>query len=65
MKEDGISLGVMTNKFQEGAVLIIEEDLPGLFACVYGTSEDVPRKPVTDGILRVVGVLGVELGGCS
>lgn len=58
LAQRGISLGVLSNKFDQGVHDVIDAYLPNLFAVKYGEREDIPRKPDPTGLLRSIGELG-------
>lgn len=58
LKEQGIRLGVLSNKFDQGVHDVINEYLPGQFEVMHGESDDIPRKPDPTGLLRTIAELG-------
>ncbi len=58
LREKGILLGVLSNKFEEGVFDVMGEYLPNLFDVMHGESEEIPRKPNPAGLLRTIEELG-------
>lgn len=54
LKDGGIRLGVLSNKFDQGVKDVINEYLPGLFEVMHGECDGIPRKPDPTGLLRTV-----------
>ena len=54
LKDGGIRLGVLSNKFDQGVKDVINEFLPGLFEVMHGECDDIPRKPDPTGLLRTI-----------
>lgn len=60
LKEQGIPLGICTNKHQSAADEIVSHMFPaGLFRAVAGDRPGVPRKPHPQKVLRMAGDFGV------
>lgn len=64
LKERGIKLAVLSNKFDGAAKEVIEAFLPGWFDSVHGESPDFPRKPDPTGLNRLLGELGSSADRC-
>ncbi len=64
LKERGIKLAVLSNKFDGAAKEVIEAFLPGWFDSVHGESPDFPRKPDSTGLNRLLGELGSSADRC-
>ncbi len=60
LKQKGVLLGVLSNKFNEGAIALINEKLPNMFDVVQGESPTCPRKPNPQGLLSMIDQLGVK-----
>ncbi len=58
LKEQGVHLGVLSNKFDQGVQDVINLYLPGIFEVIHGESETIPRKPDPTGLLRTIEELG-------
>lgn len=58
LKQQGIRLGVLSNKFDQGVHDVITTYLPGYFEVMHGEREDIPRKPDPTGLLRTIKELG-------
>lgn len=58
LKERGVRLGVLSNKYDEGVHRVIGTHLPDLFAIMHGESDEIPRKPDPTGLKRTIGELG-------
>ena len=56
----GCKLGVVSNKFQEGVEIVIEQRLPGYFDVLHGEAEGYPRKPDPTSLLKTIDELGVS-----
>lgn len=54
LKDRGLKLAVLSNKFDEAAREVIDRYLPGVFQVVHGECEDIPRKPDPKGLLRTI-----------
>lgn len=55
LKEEGVSLAIASNKFQDGTFRLAEEFFPGIFTEVLGQREGCPIKPdpmIIDEIIR-------------
>lgn len=50
LKQKGMRLGVLSNKFDAAAQSVITEHFPGVFDIVRGECEDIPRKPDPRGL---------------
>ena len=53
LKNDGIRLAVLSNKYDAAAKHIIDHFFPGLFDCIYGESEICKRKPDISGFMLI------------
>ena len=60
LKQKGVKLAVLSNKFDAGANVVVNEKLPGLFDIVRGESPECPRKPNPQGLLNLLEDLRVE-----
>lgn len=60
LKQRGVKLGVLSNKFDEGVQDVIATYLPDIFDAVHGECADIPRKPDPTGLLRTARELGVD-----
>jgi len=64
LKEQGMKLGVCSNKPHEATVAVIEKMFPGIFDTVTGQSPELARKPAPDGALLTARKLGAEPQEC-
>ena len=64
LKEYGVKLAVLSNKFDGGAKEVIGAFLPGVFDSVHGESPDYPRKPDPTGLNRLLAELGTTAERC-
>ncbi len=60
LKRRGVSLGVLSNKFDAGVHQVIDRYMPNLFDAIHGESEDFPRKPDPAGLLRTMEEIGAN-----
>ena len=58
MKDAGLRLGVLSNKFDTAAREVVETYYPEAFDLVRGESPSTPRKPDPTGLLKMVDDLG-------
>ena len=58
LKNQGIKLGVLSNKFDEATRSVIDRNFPGIFDAVHGESPQFPRKPNPQGLLTTIRELG-------
>ena len=65
LKEQGIKLGVLSNKFDAATRSVIEEHFPGMFDLVWGESPSTPRKPDPTGLLNMMAELGIDAQRCA
>ncbi len=56
----GIKLGVLSNKFDQGVQQLVAEYFPHRFAVAHGESPTIPRKPDPTGLLLTIGELGSD-----
>lgn len=61
LKASGKKLAVLSNKFDAGTKVLIEQFFPGEFDVVYGVNDEIPRKPDPAGLLRVINELDVDI----
>lgn len=64
LKNQGICLGVCSNKPHEAAVEVIEQMFAGVFDAVVGQQEGIARKPAPDAPLYIAKQLGVQPAEC-
>ncbi len=64
LKEEGIDVGLVTNKVHEAASVLAERFFPGVFAVVEGQREGIPRKPNPTMANRALTALGVPAERC-
>ena len=62
LKESGVKLGVLSNKFDAAAREVVAMHFPGMFDIVRGEGPETPRKPDPTGLLRMLADLGVTPG---
>ncbi|MBR5603897.1 MAG: HAD-IA family hydrolase [Bacteroidales bacterium] len=60
LKNRGVKVGIVSNKFQEAAEDVCEHYFEGLYDAVMGESEICRRKPAPDGINMICEQFGVE-----
>ena len=60
LKDKGIRLAVLSNKYDAASKHIINHFFPGMFDCIYGESEICKRKPDPSGFMLIC-----EKTGCS
>lgn len=54
LKNKGIKIGIVSNKFHSAAVDVVEYYFKGLYDAVKGESEKCRRKPSPDGVLQLI-----------
>ena len=64
LKEEGMFLGVCTNKPQEAALKVIQTLFGDVFDEIVGQQEGLPRKPAPDGALLLASRFGVQPQEC-
>ena len=64
LKEEGMFLGVCTNKPQEAALKVIRTLFGDVFDEIVGQQEGLPRKPAPDGALLLASRFGVQPQEC-
>lgn len=60
MRNAGVKLAVLSNKFDKATREVIEAHFPGVFHEVHGESAEYPRKPDPTGLLKTLSNLGVR-----
>lgn len=60
LKERGVKVGIVSNKFQSAAEDVCEHYFNGLYDVVKGESDDCRRKPAPDGINMICSQYGVD-----
>ena len=60
LKEKGVLLGVLSNKFDAAVRDLVESYFPGLFVIAHGESPDYPRKPNPAGLLKILAQFGID-----
>lgn len=60
LKDRGVKIGVVSNKFQSAAEEVCEHYFKGLYDAVMGESDECRRKPSPDGINAICEKFGVE-----
>ena len=60
LKEDGILLAVLSNKYDSATKHIINHFFPGTFDCIYGESDVCGRKPDPSGFYLICNDLNVN-----
>ncbi|MFP2933452.1 HAD family hydrolase, partial [Pyxidicoccus sp. 3LG] len=66
LAEEGVRLGVLSNKSDGFVKRLVERLLPGVrFHAVYGERPGVPRKPDPTAALALAAELGTPPGGCG
>lgn len=65
LKASGVKVAVNTNKPHDQSVLLLDMLFGnGVFDCIQGQLDDVPRKPAPDGALIIAEKFGVEVSNC-
>ena len=65
MKEQGMKLGVLSNKPHRQTVKVVREIFgEGMFDCVQGQQEGIARKPDPEGVYRLMDALKVSKEEC-
>lgn len=64
LKDAGIKLGIMSNKFEQGVFDVRDRFFAGLVEVAHGESDVIPRKPDPAGLLLCAEELGVDPGEC-
>lgn len=59
-KEQGIKLGVLSNKFDAAVKEVIARHFPGVFDIARGECAEIPRKPDPRGLQHMMRQLGVQ-----
>ena len=60
LREEGIPMAVVTNKFHAGAQALVDVRLPGLIDVTIGESSEFPTKPAPDAVYEAMRRLGVD-----
>ena len=60
LRERSIKTAVLSNKADYAVHILCEKYFAGLFDCVAGMRDDVPRKPNPEGVYRVLETLGAK-----
>lgn len=60
LKDRGVKLGVLSNKFDAAVKDVIATHFPGMFDVARGECEEIPRKPDPRGLLSMIGHMGVD-----
>lgn len=58
LKERGISLAVISNKYEKAVLQLCRDYFPGSFDTARGEREGVPRKPAPDAVYAILEELG-------
>lgn len=65
MKEQGMKLGVLSNKPHRQTVKVVREIFgEGMFDCIQGQQEGIARKPDPEGVYRLMDALKVSKEEC-
>lgn len=64
LKDSGIKLGIMSNKFEQGVLDVTDRFFSDLIDIAHGESEDIPRKPDPIGLLKCAEEMGVDPDDC-
>ena len=62
LREKGISMGISSNKFQEGAQMLADCHFGSLIGCTIGESAVYPKKPDPAGTNAIAAHFGAEKG---
>lgn len=65
LRRRGITLAVLSNKFDGAVQDVIGTFLPGMFDAAHGESPDFPRKPDPTGLNRLLASLGTTPERCA
>ena len=60
LQQNGVKLGVLSNKFDAGVRALAKRHFPGLFDAVQGDAPPLPRKPDPTTLLQMLEALGVR-----
>ncbi|MGN0034069.1 MAG: HAD family hydrolase [Candidatus Limimorpha sp.] len=60
LRDKGIKVGVLSNKFHSAAVEVVEHYFHGLYDIVLGESDRIARKPNPDGVLAMLREMNVD-----
>ncbi|MGI6590055.1 MAG: HAD family hydrolase [Eggerthellaceae bacterium] len=60
MKEKGVALAVLSNKYDAGVQMLVKDHFSGLFDVAHGERPGIPRKPDPAGLLAIIDELGCE-----
>lgn len=58
LREAGVRVGVLSNKYDQAVQRIMAAKMPGLFEVMHGDSDEYPRKPDPTGLLKTIAELG-------
>lgn len=64
LKANGVKLGIMSNKFEQGVRDVEQCYFPGLFDVSHGESDTIPRKPDPTGLLTCAKEMGLKPEEC-
>lgn len=64
LSDGGIKLGVMSNKFEQGVLDVVDKFFDGVFDSVHGETAKIPRKPDPTGLLLCAEEMGVSPEEC-
>ena len=65
LKDAGVKLAVLSNKFDGAAREVVQTFYPGVFDSVHGESPDFPRKPDPTGLNKLLAELGTDASRCA
>lgn len=60
LREKGLKIGVVSNKFDAAVKELCEKYFDGLIDVAIGQSDEVAKKPAPDGVLKAMEILGAE-----
>lgn len=60
LQDNGIKIGVVSNKFDSAVKELCKKYFGNLVDIAVGQSDDVPKKPAPDGVLKAMKELGAE-----
>ena len=60
LRDKGVKVGVLSNKFHSAAVEVVEHYFHGLYDIVLGESEIIGRKPSPDGVFAMLEAMDVD-----
>ncbi len=60
LREKGLKIGVVSNKFDSAVKELCEKYFQGLIDIAIGQSDEIAKKPAPDGVLKAMEILGAQ-----